>query len=250
MWQNIYNIGLIPGSRKIAPVKRVNICVVWHHGEFMGKMFHMLKADQSLTGEAGVQDLQALVADLSARNSALLEKVRRLEVLCDQDAALQILNRRGLTAALQRSLVDCERHGIVSAFIYIDLDNFKPVNDRYGHARGDHILKKLAEHIRKRLRCSDHFGRLGGDEFGIILSHATCDQAELKIHELARSVAIATAGWGPGAENLSFSAGVSEIRAGRTVRRIMEMADKNMYRNKARKSRGTQSRSDKVHMTT
>jgi len=208
----------------------------------MGKMYEFIEADQALDVEsiradlADRPDLQTLIADLSAQNNELLQEVQRLEVLCDHDAALHILNRRGLSHALEGAIALADRHAVVSSFIYLDLDGFKPINDQFGHGQGDHILKELADHIKSRLRKTDHFARLGGDEFAIILAHATPDQALGKIQDLSRSVAKDSQNWGPGAESLTFSAGVSEIVAGQSASEIIRIADENMYLNKALKA--------------
>ncbi len=202
----------------------------------MGKMYETLEVER--TDNRQNKRLALQVEELNARNRALLEEVHRLEVLCDHDAALHILNRRGLDHALESELSRARRYGVVSSFIYLDLDHFKPINDRYGHGQGDHVLKKLAEHINSRLRKSDHFARLGGDEFAIILAYATPEQAHRKIDELARSVAKAARNWGPGAENLTFSAGISEISGDLSAAEIIQRADKSMYSSKAEKAAG------------
>lgn len=184
--------------------------------------------------------LQSRVAELNARNEMLLRKVEHLEVLCDHDAALHILNRRGLAYALRGEISRAQRYGVVSCFIYFDLDDFKQINDCYGHRQGDHVLEELADHIKNRLRTSDHFARLGGDEFAIILSHTSLEQGLYKIERLSRSVSRACKKWGPGAQNLTFSVGVSDIGAGLDPDDIIAQADERMYLSKEKNKKREQ----------
>ena len=80
-----------------------------------------------------------------------------------------MFNRRGFDRELKRSLAYVKRYWTRAALIYIDLDGFKPVNDRHGHAAGDAMLKAVAATLTRNVRASDTVARLGGDEFGLIL---------------------------------------------------------------------------------
>jgi diguanylate cyclase (GGDEF)-like protein len=81
------------------------------------------------------------------------------------DSLTQVDNRRRLEKYLQEEVNRADRHNLPLAVIMFDIDNFKRINDRYGHASGDLVLVKTAQLIRDNLRSSDHFGRWGGDEF-------------------------------------------------------------------------------------
>lgn len=94
------------------------------------------------------------------------EEELRLRSLSETDALTGLLNRAGFLAALSRSL---EQREFGVALLYIDLDRFKPVNDTYGHAAGDEVLRQLAQRFRGLVRPTDPVARLGGDEFAIIL---------------------------------------------------------------------------------
>mgnify|MGYP003693932537 CR=1 FL=1 len=78
-------------------------------------------------------------------------------------------NRKGFQEALTNEIARHERNGITFCLAYIDCDNFKQINDNYGHAEGDRVLKKIAEVALETLRRSDTVGRIGGDEFAVIL---------------------------------------------------------------------------------
>ena len=80
-----------------------------------------------------------------------------------------MFNRRGFDRELTRSLSYVKRYGTRAALFYIDLDGFKPVNDRHGHAAGDAVLKAVGGMLTAHVRASDTVARIGGDEFGLIL---------------------------------------------------------------------------------
>jgi diguanylate cyclase (GGDEF)-like protein/PAS domain S-box-containing protein len=130
----------------------------------------------------------ALVRDGDGTPSHVLLQVqditerRRLEARlrhdADHDPLTGLLNRRRFEEELDCHAIDCVRYGAHGALLLIDLDDFKPVNDRLGHAAGDTVLRRVAEVLRDKLRGSDRIGRLGGDEFAVLLPRGTADEAE------------------------------------------------------------------------
>jgi diguanylate cyclase (GGDEF)-like protein len=96
-------------------------------------------------------------------------RLRELELLAETDPLCQVLNRRGFDRELVRSLAHVERYGGSVGLIYVDLDGFKAVNDRLGHAAGDRLLAAAADVLLTELRASDTVARIGGDEFCAIL---------------------------------------------------------------------------------
>jgi diguanylate cyclase (GGDEF)-like protein len=103
-----------------------------------------------------------------------------LEVQVRSDNLTGVLNRSGITGALDDLLASAAPDGPAIAVIFIDLDNFKPVNDRFGHAAGDHVLIEAAARIRSVLRDTDLVGRLGGDEF-VVLCARTSPETTLEV---------------------------------------------------------------------
>jgi diguanylate cyclase (GGDEF)-like protein len=150
----------------------------------------------------------------------------------DQDMLLPILNRRAFVREITRFTAFAERYKTSSSLIYLDLNNFKTVNDAYGHDVGDSVLRHISDLILAQIRESDVFARIGGDEFGIILSHITADQAARKGESLAQILRDNP----PTVEGkpvpLSFSYGIYELRAGETPDSIMRHADRAMYAQK------------------
>lgn len=109
------------------------------------------------------------------RIAELVERVRELERLAITDALTGLLNRRGFEAEMSRAVAAAARYGEHGVLIYVDLDGFKPVNDRYGHAAGDAVLGRVAEGLLENVRGSDVVARLGGDEFVILLTRTDRD---------------------------------------------------------------------------
>lgn len=116
--------------------------------------------------------LRESLEGIRAENRALRALIERFEALALTDPLTGLANRRGLDAALARTLASARRHGHSVSCLVIDVDHFKRVNDTRGHAAGDRVLCTLAEVIRAECRESDIPARTGGDEFVVILPHA------------------------------------------------------------------------------
>src|SRR5215510_13268073 len=116
-------------------------------------------------------------------------RIGELEARADIDPLLDILNRRGFERELKRALAHVKRYGTQAVLMFVDLDAFKGVNDRYGHGAGDALLKAVARELVGHVRASDVVGRLGGDEFGVLIWHAGEEQALAKARELESLIA-------------------------------------------------------------
>ena len=101
----------------------------------------------------------------------------RLSYQATHDALTGLINRQEFERRLERVLGDAKREGSEHALCYLDLDQFKVVNDSCGHAAGDQLLRELATRLQERLRSRDSLARLGGDEFGVLLEHCPLEQA-------------------------------------------------------------------------
>ncbi len=120
--------------------------------------------------------LAALRAEIERLKAELVQaewKIAELEARADIDPLLGILNRRGFARDLTRSLAYVNRYGTDAVLVIIDLDGFKAVNDRNGHAAGDALLVAIASTLRAHVRASDVVARLGGDEFAVLMWHVT-----------------------------------------------------------------------------
>ena len=110
-------------------------------------------------------EVERLAAELERSRARIVD----LEAKVDIDPLTDLLNRRGFERELKRSVAYVKRYGVSAALIFLDLDSFKPVNDRHGHAAGDAMLKAVAAAIVAEVRASDVVARIGGDEFAVLL---------------------------------------------------------------------------------
>jgi len=129
----------------------------------------------------------------------------RLAHLASHDPLTGLLNRREFERRLSMALADSGHHPVNHAVLYLDLDQFKVVNDTCGHAAGDELLRQIAVLLRPRLREGDTLARLGGDEFGVLLEHCAAAPAQKIAETLRSAVADYHFVW----RNRSFNVGVS-----------------------------------------
>jgi diguanylate cyclase (GGDEF)-like protein len=160
-----------------------------------------------------------MIARLEAEVRALRERVRELEACVECDPLTGILNRRGFERELERIIADVDRHGTRAALIYLDLDDFKSVNDRNGHVAGDAVLRQVATTLRRNVRASDAVARLGGDEFAVLLHNMTERGA------IARAAALE----GAIAATIPVSTGVAMLLPGEKAAVALARADGSMY---------------------
>jgi diguanylate cyclase (GGDEF)-like protein len=184
--------------------------------------------------------LMALVSQIDGlRDEVGLLKTRLSEAqdLADRDGLTPLYNRRALMRELARTAAEAERHGLAASLVYLDLDGFKAVNDRFGHAAGDVVLKTVAERLLGLVRETDVVGRLGGDEFAVILTHADQAAAVLKAADLIvamEGLPVDTSDW---MVPLHLSCGVCEITGGHSPEQILARADGAMYQSKRERMR-------------
>lgn len=184
--------------------------------------------------------LMALVSQIDGlRDEVGLLKTRLSEAqdLADRDGLTPLYNRRALMRELTRTAAEVERHGLAAILVYLDLDGFKAVNDRFGHAAGDVVLKTVAERLVRLVRETDVVGRLGGDEFAVILTHADQAAAELKAADLIGAIEGLPVDTGDWMVPLHLSCGVCEITGGHTPDQILARADGAMYQSKRERVR-------------
>ena len=177
--------------------------------------------------------LMGEVDALRKETDALRAKVRDLEALADRDAMLPVLNRRAFLREVSKALALAERHEAPSALVYLDLNGFKRINDAHGHAAGDAVLKGVADLLVAHVRETDAVGRLGGDEFGVVLTLTPVEAAERKAAELARAIESTPVMQGDQELRVGAAWGVQPLESGLGVETAMARADAAMY---ARKS--------------
>ncbi len=140
----------------------------------------------------GRSDAALLAAEVARLEQDLAEarlQLAAFEARADIDPLTELPNRRAFERELARSLAYVKRHGTSVALLYLDLDDFKRVNDRHGHAAGDAVLRAVASVLGRHVRESDIVARIGGDEFALLLWN--CDEANALIKAQALEAAVA-----------------------------------------------------------
>ena len=176
--------------------------------------------------------LAAEVERLAAQLEQSRVRISDLEAMIEIDPLTELLNRRGFERELKRALAYVKRYGASAALLFIDLDAFKPVNDRHGHAAGDAVLKAVAATLTRHVRASDIVARLGGDEFVVLLWNVTAEAAVAKAAALETLIATAPVRRGASTLAVGASAGVAPIGAADTAADLLARADAAMYARK------------------
>ena len=182
---------------------------------------HVIRHDSHhllMSHDGGKIEIQDSAAPIRDRDGVILGAVvvfhdvteiqgmaRRMAFLASHDPLTGLLNRREFETRLQQVLQKAHTGDRDHALLYLDLDQFKIVNDTCGHIAGDELLKQLAHHMQKEIRASDVLARLGGDEFGVVLEDCTIDKAHQIADLLRQSVKDFRFLW----EGRTFEIGVS-----------------------------------------
>jgi diguanylate cyclase (GGDEF)-like protein len=185
-----------------------------------------------------LQVFMGVLAMTALALAALVSERKRFETkllhLVDHDPLTDIFSRRRFLADLEHYLAQARRYGTRGAVIFLDLDDFKSVNDKLGHLAGDRLLTGLAGLLRGRLRDSDLLARMGGDEFAVLLPHADRPQALALAGLLLQAIASHPYRVGSQPVAATASIGIALFREhGAAVEEILAHADLAMYRAKA-----------------
>lgn len=159
-------------------------------------------------------------------------RIEHLEKLAEHDTLVPILNRRGFVREMTKVKNYADRYNVPATLIFFDLNDFKPVNDSHGHAAGDAVLQKIAQVLVKNTRDSDVVGRLGGDEFGVILVNTPSDVATRKAKSLSDAVAELRFTTDGKEYSVSASYGAYSLVPGEDLTEALAKADAAMYASK------------------
>jgi len=171
--------------------------------------------------------LLGVVAGLGVIVATMSDVLADLRNERDTDSLTGLTNRRGLEAGAEELLAKADAAPV--SFVLCDLDNFKAVNDRYGHQAGDKVLRAFADTLRANARADDLLGRLGGEEFVVMLPRLSTQQA-LAFAERLR-LAVAAASFEDVAPGLimTCSFGVAQARPGESFANVLARADELLY---------------------
>ena len=166
------------------------------------------------------------VTAAAAQRVAVLEhRLAHLESLIASDELTGLLNRRGFLAVFARANAAAKRGGPAGVIVVCDLDGFKRVNDRLGHAEGDELLRRLGTVLRRKTRKMDAAARLGGDEFALMLIGLSLPAAKRKCQWLARVI---------GTIGVGASFGLAAFDGEESEDAVLHRADMAMYADKRR----------------
>jgi diguanylate cyclase (GGDEF)-like protein len=187
------------------------------------------EADMTPKVVEALRTLMTEIEDLRNEVSVLKLRLNEAQGLADMDVLTPVLNRRAFLREMKRVAAFAQRYGSPASVVFFDLDNFKNVNDRFGHAAGDEALKAVAKRLLGNVRESDVVGRMGGDEFAVLLAQADRETALVKAQSLADAVRSTPVEFGEWSAPLHISFGVREIEPGADPEAALAEADAAMF---------------------
>jgi diguanylate cyclase (GGDEF)-like protein len=182
----------------------------------------------------GARD-KASIRRLKRELVAALKQIEQLQAKAETDFLLDVFNRRGFERELDRAIAYIKRYQASGALIVLDVDRLKPVNDVFGHAAGDQVLKAVVATLAHQVRASDVIGRLGGDEFGLLLWNLSETDARAKAASLEQAIDQLSFVFGGRTVSAGASTGVAILGAHTEAGKALEEADRAMYVRKAQR---------------
>lgn len=202
---------------------------------FLSANAHPFKKTDLL--EIGTDDLLSKdmpPEDLVRHVRSRVERAKILTAMMYQDSLTGLLNHAQIQLAAERVFLQYRRNKMTFTIAMIDIDNFKAVNDTYGHLNGDRVIKALAQLFQQRLRTTDYIGRFGGEEFLMIMPDMNIHDAGNLINSLRKSFSQIKFKDHNYSFNVSFSAGIAENTGMENFMEQIKFADEALYRAKER----------------
>ena len=203
-----------------------------HRDAMVKKSGSAKRGSRARTASQGDSPEQRQIARLKAQLKRARAEIAELEERADTDALLVLVNRRGFERDLKRAIAFVTRYHVEAAVVFLDVDRLKPVNDRYGHAAGDALLKAVAAALTGSVRASDIVARLGGDEFAVLMWNLTEDDAAKRAAVLEHTIDTTTLTFEGQAITAAASAGFTMIGVGDSPDDVLARADRAMYARK------------------
>jgi diguanylate cyclase (GGDEF)-like protein len=180
-------------------------------------------------------DAKPTIRRLRAELAQARARIDELQACADTDFLLDIPNRRGFERELHRSIAYIKRYSASGALIVLDVDRLKPINDAFGHAAGDQVLKAIVAVLSRHVRASDVIGRLGGDEFALLLWNLSETDAHAKAAALEQAIDRLSFVFAGRSVTAGASAGIAILGPHAEAGRALEEADSAMYVRKAQR---------------
>jgi diguanylate cyclase (GGDEF)-like protein len=195
--------------------------------------------DQPLPRCEGQADARRYLADRvrdavrasEVRLSRLQQRVTQLETLALTDELTGLANRRGFEQELKRAIALARRYGEEGVLIYLDVDDFKLINDTFGHPAGDAVLQRIGRLLVESVRCTDTVARIGGDEFAVLMPRSDWSGGVRRAQALGQRLECAEIVWKKKTIAFSASVGVHRYRGEDmdSESQLLALADQRMY---------------------
>ncbi|WP_240224463.1 GGDEF domain-containing protein [Rheinheimera hassiensis] len=203
-------------------------------------LWYLLPQAISLPGkrdmEAKIVELMRAEHELAASNQRLEAEVKKrtaqLEKMATTDELTELLNRREIMRLLELEIARADRQGTALSIMMLDLDHFKAVNDNYGHQAGDRALKNAAENFKQQLRKTDFIGRIGGEEFLVLLPDTDISSAYGLGNRIRQALQRQTTD-NSAIPSCTTSIGVTQYSAGDDLHSLVQRADETLYQAKS-----------------
>ncbi len=190
------------------------------------------EAQESVDPNTVVVKALEYAAEAEQRIAELNARVRTLESLAKTDELTGLLNRRGFYDIVRRELQTSARHKETGVLAYIDLDEFKPINDKYGHAAGDEVLRAVGRQLGTNIRATDYAARLGGDEFAVLFVRAEHIPARERARAMLEELNDLTVTWKRKKIQVRASMGLANYTGETAFEELLAQSDRAMYREK------------------
>lgn len=208
-------------------------------GKLAHHIVHTLKGGDSAVQNNEIDLIRNMLGFVAVAEQQIAEQKKRidyLESLAKTDELTGLVNRRGFEDFLLRTLSAAKRYKEQGVIAYIDLDCFKPINDRFGHAVGDKVLSEVANVLLDNVRASDVVARVGGDEFVVMLVRCALEDGRRHIENLGKAIEDNRIIHSSGEIRVSASIGVEPYGPNSDAHTLLAHADAAMYRRKRRRA--------------
>ncbi|MBF0549825.1 MAG: diguanylate cyclase [Deltaproteobacteria bacterium] len=173
-------------------------------------------------------ELEESVNSLQKKFTEVRREFEEAKGKAEIDDLTQIPNRRALNRRLNDEIIRHERYGRPCTLIMFDVDNFKAINDKYGHLNGDQILKELCEVVKEHVREVDFFARFGGDEFVIVLPETSIQEGYIVAEKIRKMIASIDFQFGAASVPVTICLGISNIKPDDEIGDALDRADQAM----------------------
>jgi diguanylate cyclase (GGDEF)-like protein len=190
---------------------------------------------QTASASRGPTDVKAEIRRLKTQLAKATARIEQLQAAAETDFLLGIPNRRGFERELGRAISYIQRYHASGALIVLDVDRLKPINDNFGHAAGDQVLKAIVAVLSQQIRSSDVIGRLGGDEFALLLWNLSETDARAKAAALEEDIDRLSFAFAGSTVATGVSAGVAVLGPHSEAAGVLAEADCAMYVRKAQR---------------